>query len=157
MFGYGKKKIEIKTVEDYVKNEDTPLPYIEEKPAARESSFGKIKVIVPSLIGFLVLLILVIAAYGKIAALTAELADLRSQSKTEEVSALKSQISGLAAQLEKTTKIADQARNDVAKLERDLEAEKTQQRVRAEAAAKKTAAAAAAATADKKKKPPVHR
>ncbi len=154
MFGFGKKTTEIKTVEDYVRSEDTHVPPAEERRAPRGLGSTKFKSRIIPFIGFLILLALLIAGYGEIAALTSDVADLKSQIKANEVAALRTQVSGLAAQLEKVTKTTEQLRSDISKLEHDLEAERAQRARAAQAAA---AAAKKPPVVDKKKKPAPHR
>ncbi len=144
MFGLGKKKTEIRTVEDYIRGEDAQIPPVEEKPRRKGLGSTRIKSMIAPFIGFLILLILLVAGYGEIAALTSDVTELKSQIKANDVTALRNQVSELAAQLEKTSKTNEQLRNDIVRLERDLEAEKAQR-------ARATQAAAAAAA----KKPPV--
>lgn len=147
MFGFKKKRVEMRTVEDFVKNEDTGMPGDVRIPG-RESASSKIKPIIAPLIGFLVILVLLIAAFAKIATLTAEVGELKSQSKAGEIDALRSQVSILATQIEKNSKVTEQLRADITKLEHDFETVKAQ-KARAETAA----AAKKPAVADKKKKP----
>ncbi len=156
MFGFGKKKTEIKTVEDYVRNEDTRIPPVEERRAPRGLGSTKFKSMIIPFIGFLIVLALLIAGYGEIAALTSEVTELKSQAKANDVTALRTQALHLAAQVEKTTKTTEQLRSDIARLERDLEADKAQRARAAQAAA--AAAAKKPPVVDKKKKPvPPHR
>ncbi len=126
MFGFGEKKTEIKTVEDYVRSEAAQIPPVERKRAPRGLASARFKSMIAPFIGFLILLALLIAGYGEIAALTSDVAELRSQIKADEVAALRTRVLQLAAQLEKATKTSEQLRSDIARLEQDLEAEKAQ-------------------------------
>jgi hypothetical protein len=148
MFGFGEKKTEIKTVEDYVRSEFTQVPPVEGNRAPRGLASARFKSMIAPFIGFLILLALLIAGYGEIAVLTSDVAELRSQIKADEVAALRTQVSELAAQLAKATKTSEQLRSDIARLEHDLETEKAQ-RVRT---AKVTAPKKPAVVVDKKKK-----
>jgi hypothetical protein len=147
MFGFGKKKTEIKTVEDYVKGEETHIPPVEGRRAPRGLGSARFKAMIIPFIGFLIVLALLIAGYGEIAVLTSDVAELKSQIKANEVAALRTKVAELSGQLEKTAKTTEQLRADIARLEHDLEAEKTQRaRAAKETATKKPPAA------DKKKK-----
>ncbi len=143
MLGFKKKKIEMKSVEDYVNGDEAPTLNIEdirrEEVASRRGS-GKAKQLIAPFIGVLVVLILIIAAFAKINGLSGEVAGLRTQLHEAGVQDLKAQVAALDARLQRAGKESAQLKDDVARLEKELEAAKAQQ-ARAQAAAKKPAPA----------------
>ncbi len=139
MLGFKKKKIEMKSVEDYVNGDDAPTLNIEdirkEEVAGRKGA-GNAKHLIAPFIGVLVVLILIIAAFAKINTLSSEVAGLRTQLHDAGVQDLKSQVAALDAKLQRAGKESAQLKDDIARLEKELEAAKAQQ-AKMQAVAKK--------------------
>ncbi|OPY67734.1 MAG: hypothetical protein A4E57_02127 [Syntrophorhabdaceae bacterium PtaU1.Bin034] len=153
MFGFKKKNAPMKTVEDFLKSEDARIPGMQEKTTTITnggSAIAKLKPLIAPFVALVIVLVLVIAAFGKISALNSEMSGLKSQINNGEVKALKSQLSGMEAKLEKSDKEMESLKNEISRLGRELETEKSRRvKVKAAAPAKKPAAAP-----DKKKKTP---
>jgi septal ring factor EnvC (AmiA/AmiB activator) len=150
MFGSRKKKVQVKSVEDYLKGEDARVPTSETKPVSKSSPAIPAKA-TPFAIGGVValfILVLMLVAFSQLNSLKSEVAELRT-GKEGDTRALRMQVAELAVKLEKSNKQVEALTNNISALQRDLETEKSS-RIRAEAAA--AAARKQVASTDKKKK-----
>jgi hypothetical protein len=146
MFGPRKKKIQVKSVEDYLRSEDARIPGSEGRTATPSAIPAKVKPFVAQAVIILLILALMFAAFLQLSALRSQVAVLQAGKEGEE-QALKMQMAELAVKLDKSNKRVNSLADSVAGLQRELEEEKTL-RVKAEAAAE---AAKKAPTPDKKK------
>jgi len=146
MFGSRKKKIQIKSVEDYLKGEDARIPNTEPKPAAGPAIPVKAKPFIAQAVITLFILALMLVAFSQLSSLRSQVAELQT-GKEGEARALKMHVAEIAAKLEKSNRQVDALTDTVATLQRELDAEKSS-REKAEAAM----AAKQAAALDKTKK-----
>lgn len=152
MFGSKKKKLEMKSVEEYVREESRSDPVNETitTPESDESRFGpKLKSYIPAAVAIIIIAAIVIMTFSKINALGTAVAELRTGiNESAEVKGLKSQVSSLQAKLQASGRDTEQLRQQIVRLDRELDAAKAQM-VRIEAMTKKPAPTPAPA----KKKP----
>jgi hypothetical protein len=148
MFGPRRKKIQVKSVEDYLKGEDARIPGSEGRTATPSAIPAKVKPFVAQAVVILFILALMLVAFSQLSTLRSQVAALQI-GKEGEAQELKMQMAELAVKLDKSRKQVDSLVDSVAGLQRELEAEKSL-RVRAETAA---AAAKKVPTPDKNKKP----
>lgn len=146
MFGSRKKKIQVKSVEDYLKGEDARIPDTEPKPSAGPAIPPKAKPFIAQAVITLFILALMLVAFSQLSGLRSQVAELQA-GKEGEARALKMNIVEIAAKLEKSNRRVDVLTDAVAVLQRELDAEKSL-REKAEAAM----AAKQAAAPDKAKK-----
>jgi hypothetical protein len=145
MFGT-RKKIQAKSVEDYLKGEDARVPSPEPKPAAGPAIPAKARPFIAQGVITLFILALMLVAFSQLSSLRSQVAELRA-GKEGEARVLKTYVAEIAAKLEKSTRQVDSLSDTVSTLQRELDAEKSS-RTKAEAAL----AATRAAVPDKTKK-----
>jgi hypothetical protein len=143
MFGFGKKKVQLSSVEDYLRTRemlgDGPAP----KPAKRPPvNLARVRSLVGPALGVLFILVVVGAALSQFNGLRSEIAEMKAQ-KSEDLKELRVQLAEFLERADKSEKRAAQLAERVSSLEKALQAE-TAERIRAEQAAKKAAMAAAA-------------
>jgi hypothetical protein len=142
MFGFGKKKVQLSSVEDFLRTRemlgDGPAP----KPAKRPVNLARLRPLVGPAVGVVFILILVGAALSQFNGLRSEIAEMKAQ-KGEDLKELKVQLAESSERADKSEKRAAQLAERVSNLEKALQAE-TAERMRAEQAARKAAMAAAA-------------
>ncbi len=149
MFGFEKEKIQLKSVEDYLRTQELLDSGSENVTAYGKARaiFAKVKpAILPAVI-VLVILAAVTAAFSEMMALRSEVVKLNTAQKEGDLKALKKQIADLTVKIDRSDKQIDELKDDTYGLKAEIEAQKAQA-ARASAAARKAAAAAA----EKKKK-----
>jgi hypothetical protein len=144
MFGGKKNKIQVQSVEEYLKGSDAgdengaddgSLPLMDTKKTKPARQGAKMKpFIVQSIVGIVVLALL-LTALSQISVLKSEVADLQ-QRKDSESQALKTQVSDLSTKLGKAYSVLGEMTDRLSSLERQLDAERSQ-RLKAVAVAKK--------------------
>jgi hypothetical protein len=150
MFGPKKNKIQVKSVEDFLRGEDARIPAPENNKSRNALVIPQnVKLYIAQSVVLLFIVALILVAFLQMSTLKSQVAELQA-GKEGEAKALKTQVGELAAKLEKSNGEVALLSETVTGLKNDLEAERSEQ-ARAEAAA----AARKAATADAgKKKPP---
>lgn len=144
MFGFEKKKVQLRSVEDFLRTQEAVAGGPTPKPPKRPSSLPRVKALLGPILGVLFILGLVAAALSQFNGLRSEMDALKDQ-KSEDVKELTLRLTDLSARLDKSEKQATQLAENVSKLEKALAAE-TSERIRAEEAAKRMAIAAAGRT-----------
>jgi hypothetical protein len=138
MFGFGKRKPPIKSVEDYIRTQETHEPKVDTgRGASRgfDAGFmGKLKPHAIHVAIALVALIFVIAVFSKMAVLSSEVASLKMLSY--ENKSLQLRIADLEAKLNTTSADMRSVQERLARQDRELEAAKQQQAAARAAAAK---------------------
>lgn len=79
MLGFGKKKAQIRSVEDYIESLDGQKQIVENKPPRISGKPTRTKSFAVALLIILAALVLVVVMFSKIAALSSEVAALRTQ------------------------------------------------------------------------------
>jgi septal ring factor EnvC (AmiA/AmiB activator) len=139
MFGGRKRKLEMKNVEDFMKGEHREAPAAEPAGESNES-MNKIKRFIPAIAAVVVILVLMIAGSLKINNMASEIELLRAEIKeSSEVKGIRSHVSALDAKVQGSLRDTEQLKQHIARLERELDAAKTQ-RAKAEMPVKKPAA-----------------
>jgi hypothetical protein len=139
MFGSRKKKIQVRSVEDYLKGEDARVPIPEPKPAAGPATSTKAKPFIAEAVITLFMLALMLVAFSQLSSLKSQVAELQA-GKEGEARALKMHVAEIAAKLEKSNRQIDTLAGTVASLQRELDAEKSsREKAQAAIAAKKAA------------------
>jgi hypothetical protein len=146
MFSGKKKKIQVKSVEEYLKGSDVtdgttsdqiPPFDLGVKPKKPVKTGPNMKSFIIQAAVVIVILALLMTALSQISAVKTEVAEL--QHKEGESQALKNQIADLSAKLDKSNKKVENLNDRIFGLEKDLESQKAQ-RIAAEAAKKSAAA-----------------
>jgi uncharacterized coiled-coil protein SlyX len=145
MFGSKKNKIQVKSVEDYLRGEDARIPAPESKGGTSFAIPQQVKLYAAQGVVLLFIVALVLAAFSQLSTLKSRVTELEA-GKEGEAQALKTQVGELAARLDKSNGQVALLTETVTALKDELEAEKAE-RARAEAAA----VARRAANAGKKK------
>jgi|GEM_PF-2980422 len=148
MFRFEKEKIQLKSVEDYLRTQEILGAASENGKTGGElrAFLAAVKPLALPIIIVLAVLFVVVAAFSQIMGLRAEVATLKAR-KDVDVKALQQQVIGLVSTVDRSQKQIQALRGNIAELQADLEAEKVErQRVAAAAAA-----ARKAATADRKR------
>ena len=148
MFGPRKKKIQVKSVEDYLRGEDARVPAAEPRTAASRSIPTSVKPFIAQAVVILFILALMLVAFSQLSTMRSQIAALQA-AKEGDARALRMKVGELAAMLEKSEKQVSSLSDTVSTLRKELEAERS---VRAQAEA--AAAARRATILDKKKKAP---
>jgi hypothetical protein len=141
MFGFEKKKLRLKSVEDFLRTQeirtsDGP----ERKPSRAVGLLARIKPFAGPAFGILLILIVVAAALSQFNGLRSEITAIKDQ-KSDEAKELRRQVAELSIRIEKSENQAARLGENVAKLEETVETERLE-RIRAEEAAKKAREAA---------------
>jgi len=139
MFGSDKKKIQLKSVEDYLRTQEVLNAGPESTPPKRRATLARAKSLVGPFIGVLFILLLVAAALSQFNGLRSEIAAVKAE-RSDDLQGLKLQVTELAAKAEKSEKQAALLAENISRLERELGAEKS---ARAEEAARRAAMVAA--------------
>ncbi len=147
MFGSKRKKIQVRSVEDYLKGEDARIPAAEATLAPSSARPAKAKPFVAQAIVILFMLALMLVAFSQLSKLRSDVAELRA-GKMGDTDALRKQVAEIAAKLETSNRQVESLTASVEALQRDVQAERSL-RARAEAAA----AARRTAAPEKKRKP----
>jgi hypothetical protein len=147
MFGPRKKKIQVKSVEDYLKGEDARVPVAEAGTAASPAVQTSMKPFIAQAVVTLFILALMLVAFSQLSRLRSQVAELQA-AKEGDARAITMKVGELTARLEKSDKQVSLLSDNVSALQRGLEAEKSL-RAKAEAAE----AARKAVVPDKKKTP----
>ena len=137
MFNPKKKKIQIKSVEDYLKSEEARIPGQEEKKVSGKDRAAKVKPFIGPAVLIILILALMAGAFSQLSGLRSEVGALQVQ-KEGDTRALRMQIAALSAKLDRSDKHMEALTDNIARIERELEAEKAL-RAKAEAAAKRPA------------------
>ncbi len=149
MFGFEKEKIQLKSVEDYLRTQELLGSGSENGTAYAKARaiFAKAKsAILPGVI-ILAILAAMTAAFSQMVALRTEVVRLKATQKEGDLKALRKQVSDLTAKIDRSEKQIEELRDDTYGLKVEMEAQKTRG---ARAAA---AAASARKAAVEKKKP----
>jgi hypothetical protein len=144
MFGPKKKKIQPKTVEDYLKGEDVPAPTPDAEITASQAAPRKIRPYTAQAFVTLFILALMLVAFFQLSMLRSQVAELRAGGDGD-ARALRIEVAELAATLKTSDKQVSSLSDRVSTLQRELETEKSR-RAKAEA----VAVARRAAIPDKK-------
>jgi hypothetical protein len=145
MFGSRRKKIQLKSVEDYLKAEDAKAFAPEPVPAPAAKSAGAKPFILQAIV-ILIMLALMLVAFSQLSKLRSDVTELRA-GRAGDTEGLKRQVTELAARLETSDKQVRSLSDSVQALQKDLQTERSL-RARTEAAA-----AARKASAPERKKP----
>ena len=153
MFGFEREKIQLKSVEDYLRAQELLGAGSENGMAHGKwrAAYSKVKpFILPGAI-ILAIVLVVGAAFFEMMTLRSEVAGLRSVQREGDVKALRRQIADLAAKMDTSAKQIEELKDDTYALKVEIEAQKA----RAARAVASAAAAAkkAALSAEKKNKP----
>jgi hypothetical protein len=148
MFRSKKNKIQVKSVEDYLRGEDARFPAPESKSASAAPMAQNVKLYIVQSVVLLFILALVLVAFSQLSTLKSQVAELQA-GKEEETKTLKMQVGDLGTKLDKSDSQVAALAETVKALKNDLEAERSE-RARAEVAA---AARKAQAASTAKKKP----
>lgn len=149
MFGFKGEKIQLKSVEDYLRAQELLGSGSENGAAAGKwrALLAKVKpAILPGAVILAILLVLT-AAFSQMMTLRTEVARLKAVQKEGDLKVLKKQLSDLTAKIDRSEKQIEELRDDTYGLRAEIEAQKAQA-ARAAAAARKAALSAA----EKKKK-----
>jgi hypothetical protein len=142
MFSSKKKKIQVKSVEEYLRGSDTSettsldeIPPLEMGTKAKTTSKSgmNMKSFIIQAAVVIIILALLMTALSQISTVKNDVAEL--QHKDGESQALKNQITDLSAKLEKSNKKVEDLTDRIAGLERELDGQKSQ-KAAAEAAKK---------------------
>ena len=125
MFGIEKDKIQLRSVEDYMKTQDVLDAGAEDKPPKRRFVISKAKSLIGPVIGVLFIVALVAAALSQFNSLRSEIAEVKSEGENE-VKELKLQVSDLTTKVGTSEKQAAQLTDSISRLEKELEAERTE-------------------------------
>jgi hypothetical protein len=147
MFGSKKKKIQVKSVEDYLKGEDARVPAPEARTAPSPAVQTKVKPFVAQAVVTLFILALMLVAFSQLSRLRSQMAELQA-AKEGDARALTTKVGELTARLEKSDKQVSVLSDSISALQKDLDAQRSL-RAKTEAAE----AARKAAVLDKKKTP----
>ena len=157
MFGGKKKRIQVKSVEEYLKGNDAgdetggdngSLPLNDAQPTKPAPKQGpRVRPFIIQSVVAIVALALLLTALSQISVLKSEIAEIQ-QRKEGDVQALRTQVADLSTKLGKAQSLLGEMTERVSSLERQIDTERAQ-RLKTEAAAAKKSAAA---PADKKKK-----
>ena len=145
MFSGKKKKIQVKSVEEYLKSSDPKdTANSEDRPLSSEAFINMKKpiksspnvkpFIIPAIV-FIIILAMVMTALSQISSIKTEVAELQ-QHKDGESQVLKTQIADISIKLDKSTKKVEDLTDRLTLLEKELEAQKVQKHV-AETAVRK--------------------
>jgi hypothetical protein len=158
MFGGKKKKIQVKSVEEYLRGNDATdetggsddsLPLTDTQPIKATPKQGpKVRPFIIQAVVGIVALALLLTALSQISVLKSEVAEIQ-QRREGDVQALKAQVNDLSTKLGKAYSLLGEMTERVSSLERQIDTERAQRLKAAEAAA---ARKAAPTPADKKKK-----
>jgi predicted RNase H-like nuclease (RuvC/YqgF family) len=151
MFGFEKEKIQLKSVEDYLRTQELLDSGSENVTAYGKARaiFARVKPVILPVVIVLAILAAMTAAFSEMMALRAEVVRLNTAQKEGDLKALKKQIADLTAKIDRSDKQIDELKDDTYGLKAEIETQKAQlSRAAASAAARKAAAAAA----EKKKK-----
>ena len=107
MFRFEKKKVQLRSVEDYLRSQDLLGGDAPPKPPQRPKSLGRVKALVGPALGVLFILVLVGAALSQFNGLRSEIAALKDQ-KSEEVKELDLRLADVSARADKSEKRATQ-------------------------------------------------
>lgn len=147
MFGFEKKKIQLRSVEDYLKTQEVLGESPSMKPfrrtpglLKRAAGLPRLKRFAGPVLGILFIVILVGAGLSQFNGLRSEIAAIKAH-KSEEVKELRLQLAGVSEKADKSEKRAAELLQEVSNLERALQAERAE-RMRAEQALRKMAMAA---------------
>ncbi len=154
MFGFEKEKIQLKSVEDYLRTQELlgSSPENGTVYSKARAIFAKVKPAILPVVIILAILAAMAAAFSQMMSLRAEVAKLKAAQKEGDLKPLKKQIADLTAKIDRSEKQIDELKDDTYGLKVEIEAQKAQ--VSRAAAA---AAAARKAAAEKKKKPVIGR
>ncbi len=141
MFGFEKKKIQLRSVEDYLRTQELLDKGPEQKPPQRRTPRAGAKSFVGPAIGILFILLFVAAALSQFNGLRSEIAAIKAQ-KADDMKGLETQVADLTTKVDKSEKRAAMLADNISRLEKALEAERSE-RTRAEEAAKRSVTAAA--------------
>jgi len=150
MFGFEKKKIQLRSVEDYLRTQEVLGGGPEDKPPKRRATHSRAKSLVGPFLGVLFILLFVAAALSQFNGLRSEIAAMKAQ-RNDDLKELKLRVEELTGRAEKSEKRAALLAENISRLEMALEEERLELE-RAEAAAKR----AAVVTAGKARKPATH-
>jgi hypothetical protein len=140
MFGFEKEKIQLKSVEDYLRTQEILEAGSENGTTGEKGRavLARIKPFVLPTIVILAVLLVVAAGFSQIMELRKEIAGLKVQ-KNGDLKALEQHVSDLAAKIDKSERQINLFRDDITGLEAGLETEKAE-RARVAAAATRKAA-----------------
>lgn len=124
MFGFEKKKIQLRSVEDYLKTQEVLGAGPEDKPPKGQEPLAGARSFVGPTIGLLLILLLVAAAFS-FHGLRSEVAAVKAQ-KDKELKGLKLQIAGLAAKADKSDQRTVLLAQEVSRLEGLVETERSE-------------------------------
>ena len=150
MFGFEKEKIQLKSVEDYLRTQELLGSGSENGTvyAKVRAIFAKAKsAILPGVI-ILAILAAMTAAFSQMVALRTEVVRLKATQKEGDLKALRKQVADLTAKIDRSEKQIEELRDDTYGLKVEMEAQKTR-------VARAAAAAASARKAAVEKKKPV--
>jgi septal ring factor EnvC (AmiA/AmiB activator) len=140
MFGFEKEKIQLKSVEDYLRTQELLGSGSENGTvyAKARAIFAKAKsAILPGVI-ILAILAAMTAAFSQMVALRTEVVKLKATQKEGDLKALRKQVADLTAKIDRSEKQIEELRDDTYGLKVEMEAQKTQV-ARAAASARKAA------------------
>ena len=127
MFGFEKEKIQLKSVEDYLRTQELPGSGSENGTAYAKARaiFAKAKsAILPGVI-ILAILAAMTAAFSQMVALRTEVVRLKATQKEGDLKALKEQVADLTAKIDRSEKQIEELRDDTYGLKVEMEAQKT--------------------------------
>jgi hypothetical protein len=140
MFGFEKKKIQLRSVEDYLKTQEVLGTAPEQKPPQKRVRLAGTRSFVGPAIGILFILLFVAAALSQFNGLRSEIAAVKTQ-KADDMKGLELQVADLTTKVDKSEKRVALLADNISRLEKALEAERSE-RMRAEEATKRSVMAA---------------
>lgn len=139
MFGFEKRKIQLRSVEDYMRTQEVLSASPEEsKPPRKRADLGKLKPLMGPAIGILLILVFVAAALSQFNSLRSEIAALKAAQKGDDVKELTARVADMTARLERSEKRAAALTQEISGLEKALETERSE-RIRSVAAVSRPA------------------
>ncbi|MGD0230183.1 MAG: hypothetical protein ABSC19_07480 [Syntrophorhabdales bacterium] len=120
MFGL-KKRGQVKSVEEFIKGQDAGSAPPDSAATGGETNALKARrwLLAPVIVAA-ALLVLLFAAFVKIANLESAVAQLRQQNENGAIEGLRTQVAGLLTRLDKADAETGQIRTDIARLEKDI-------------------------------------
>lgn len=125
MFGSKKHKIQVRSVEDFLRGEDARIPASETKRSISSNIPQHVKLYMIQGVVLLFVIALVLVAFSQLSTVKSQIAELEA-GKEGEASVLKTQVGELAMKLERSNGEVALLAETVAALKNDLEAEKAE-------------------------------